>query len=124
MSDKIPVVIYGDEFCAYCAAARMLFTKKGVAFEDVLVSRDPSRFDEMQERKNGGAFIRATVIVEKESQKGIVLGKGGSMIKKIGMDARRQIEAFMGYRVFLELFVKVEKKWRENPKTLKRLGFS
>jgi len=80
--------------------------------------------DEMQERENGGAFIRATIVVEKESQKGIVVGKGGSMIKKIGMDARRQIESFMGYRVFLELFVKIEKKWRENPKTLKRLGFS
>jgi GTP-binding protein Era len=80
--------------------------------------------DEMQERDNGGAFIRATIVVEKESQKGIVVGKGGSMIKKIGMDARRSIESFMGYKVFLELFVKVEKKWRENPKTLKRLGFS
>ena len=45
-------------------------------------------------------------------------------IKKIGMDARRAIEAFMGYKVYLELFVKVDKKWRENPKSLKRLGFS
>jgi GTP-binding protein Era len=80
--------------------------------------------DDMQERDNGGAFIRATIVVEKDSQKGIVLGKGGSMIKKIGMDARRAIESFMGYRVFLELFVKVDKKWRENPKSLKRLGFS
>jgi glutaredoxin 3 len=53
MSDEIPVVIYGDEFCAYCAAARMLFTKKGVRFEDVLVSRDPARFDEMQARSGG-----------------------------------------------------------------------
>ena len=53
MSDKTPVVIYGDEFCAYCAAARMLFTKKGVAFQDVLVSRDPDRFDEMQARSGG-----------------------------------------------------------------------
>jgi glutaredoxin 3 len=53
MSDSVPVVIYGDEFCAYCAAARMLFTKKGVRFEDVLVSRDPERFDEMQARSGG-----------------------------------------------------------------------
>ena len=53
MSDTIPVVIYGDEYCAYCAAARMLFTKKGVKFEDVLVSRDPERFDEMQARSGG-----------------------------------------------------------------------
>ena len=80
--------------------------------------------EDMQERENGGAFIRATIVVEKDSQKGIVLGKGGSMIKKIGMDARRAIETFMGYKVYLELFVKVDKKWRENPKSLKRLGFS
>lgn len=80
--------------------------------------------EDMQERDNGGAFIRATIVVEKDSQKGILLGKGGSMIKKIGMDARRSIESFMGYKVFLELFVKVDKKWRENPKSLKRLGFS
>ena len=53
MGDAIPVVIYGDEFCAYCAAARMLFTKKGVQFEDILVSRDPARFDEMQARSGG-----------------------------------------------------------------------
>ena len=53
MNDTAPVVIYGDEFCAYCAAARMLFTKKGVKFEDVLVSRDPARFDEMQARSGG-----------------------------------------------------------------------
>jgi glutaredoxin 3 len=57
MSDKSPVVIYGDEYCAYCAAARMLFTKKGVQFEDVVVSRDPTRFDEMQARSGGRRSI-------------------------------------------------------------------
>jgi glutaredoxin 3 len=53
MSDRIPVVIYGNEFCAYCSAARMLLTKKGVRFEDVLVSRDPDRFDEMLAKSGG-----------------------------------------------------------------------
>ena len=53
MSDKVPVVIYGNEFCAYCSAARMLLTKKGVAFEDVLVSRDPDRFGEMLAKSGG-----------------------------------------------------------------------
>jgi glutaredoxin 3 len=57
MSDKPPVVLYGDEYCAYCAAARMLFTKKGVQFEDVVVSRDPARFDEMQARSGGRRSI-------------------------------------------------------------------
>ena len=57
MSDKAPVVIYGDEYCAYCAAARMLFTRKGIPFEDVVVSRDPVRFDEMQARSGGRRTI-------------------------------------------------------------------
>ncbi len=80
--------------------------------------------EEMQERTGGGAFIRASVIVEKDSQKAIIVGSRGSMIKKIGTDSRREIEAFMGYKVFLELFVKVEKNWRDDPKALRRLGFS
>jgi glutaredoxin 3 len=57
MSDKSPVVIYGDEYCAYCAAARMLFTRKGIAFEDVVVSKDPARFDEMLAKSGGRRTI-------------------------------------------------------------------
>ena len=53
MGEKNPVTIYGDEFCAYCAAARMLFTRKGIRFDDIIVSRDPARFDEMQARSGG-----------------------------------------------------------------------
>ena len=57
MSNKSPVVIYGDEFCAYCAAARMLFTRKGIPFEDVVVSKDPARFDEMLVKSGGRRTI-------------------------------------------------------------------
>ena len=57
MSDKSPVVIYGDEYCAYCAAARMLFTRKGIPFEDVVVSKDPARFDEMLAKSGGRRTI-------------------------------------------------------------------
>ena len=53
MSDETPVTIYGDDSCAYCAAARMLFTKKGVTFEDIVVSRDPELFAEMESRSGG-----------------------------------------------------------------------
>ena len=53
MAANIPVTIYGDDTCAYCAAARMLFTKKGVRFEDVVVSRDADRFAEMEARSGG-----------------------------------------------------------------------
>ena len=53
MSTDIPVTIYGDDSCAYCAAARMLFTKKGVSFEDIVVSRDADRLAEMESRSGG-----------------------------------------------------------------------
>lgn len=81
--------------------------------------------DAMQERPEGGAYILARIYVEKESQKGILVGRGGAMIKKIGADARRDIQQFMGYGgVYLDLQVKVEKHWRENIKALKKFGYS
>src|ERR1700731_5239680 len=57
--------------------------------------------------------IRADIIVQRETQKGIILGEGGKMIKKLGTEARKDIEAFLGRKVFLELFVKVRPKWRD-----------
>jgi GTP-binding protein Era len=66
--------------------------------------------------------IDAAILVERDSQKGIVIGKGGAMLKAIGSAARREIEAFLGARVFLGLFVKVRKDWRENPRALDEVG--
>lgn len=66
--------------------------------------------------------IEATVLVERESQKGILVGKGGSMMKRIGTGAREDIEAFLGTRVFLGLHVKVRSGWRENERLLSELG--
>src|SRR5258706_846502 len=57
--------------------------------------------------------IRADIIVSRESQKGIILGEGGKMIRQLGSDARKDIEAFIGRKVFLELFVKVRPKWSD-----------
>lgn len=82
------------------------------------------RVDEYTERSEQGAYIAATVFVEKESQKSIVIGKGGEMIKKIGSLARREIETMSGRKVYLELRVKVNPGWRENPAALRLLGFS
>ncbi|MCC7176660.1 MAG: GTPase Era [Bryobacterales bacterium] len=62
--------------------------------------------------------IAATIYLERESQKGILIGAGGGMLKRIGTAARREMEAFLGRRVFLELFVKVRPKWRESPEFL------
>jgi GTPase len=66
--------------------------------------------------------IEASVLVEKESQKGILIGKGGLRLKAIGSAARAEIEAFLGTKVFLGLFVKVRANWREDPKTLEAMG--
>ncbi len=67
--------------------------------------------------------IRAEIIVQRETQKGIILGNGGSMIKKIGTEARKDIEIFLGSKVFLELFVKVRPKWRDNEMQLREYGY-
>jgi GTP-binding protein Era len=79
--------------------------------------------DEYQERGETGAFIGATVFVERESQKGIVIGKGGHMLRDIGKLARQQIEAMSGRKVYLELKVKVLPGWRDDERALQRLGY-
>ena len=66
--------------------------------------------------------IQAAILVERENQKGILIGRGGSMLKKVGTEARQQIEAFLGTKVFLGLFVKVREHWRENEAVLGEMG--
>jgi len=68
--------------------------------------------DALEERENGVVYILATIYVERDSQKGIIIGKGGRMIKEIGMMARKEIEFLLGKKVFLELRVKTKDKWR------------
>ncbi len=67
--------------------------------------------------------IQADIIVQRETQKGILLGEGGKMIRQLGTDARKEIEAFIGRKVFLELFVKVRPKWRDNEWQLREYGY-
>lgn len=81
------------------------------------------RIDQFIERGESGAMITATLMVEKESQKGIVIGKGGEMLKAIGISARTSIEAMSGRKVFLELRVKVSKNWRANQSFLRQMGY-
>jgi GTPase len=81
------------------------------------------RVDDYTERGDSGARITATIFVEKESQKGIVIGKGAEMLKAIGTGARQAIEAMSGRKVFLELRVKVNKNWRSNPDFLRQMGY-
>jgi len=80
---------------------------------------------EIEEYKEeiGLTRIRALIIVERDSQKGIVIGKGGEMLKRIGKEARIEIEKFIDQRVFLETFVKVDKDWRSTDNKLKKYGY-
>lgn len=73
--------------------------------------------------KSEAVYIRATIIVDKESHKGIVIGKGGKRIKAIGMKARTDLEEYYSKRIFLELFVSVKEDWLNNPRILKELGY-
>jgi GTP-binding protein Era len=67
--------------------------------------------------------IQADIIVQRETQKGILLGVGGKMIRQLGIEARKEIEEFIGRKVFLELFVKVRPKWRDNEWQLREYGY-
>lgn len=77
------------------------------------------KFDE----NDGAIHIMAVIYVERDSQKGIIIGKGGEKIKKVGIESRHDIEKFFGKKVFLELFVKVEKDWRNRENKLKQFGY-
>ncbi len=79
--------------------------------------------DTYKEREDGLTAIEASIICEKPSHKGIVIGKGGAMLKKIGIQARRDLEELTGGKVYLKLFVKVRKDWRDNPTLLKNYGY-
>lgn len=78
---------------------------------------------EFKEREKGKHFISADIIVERDSQKGILIGKQGAALKKLGSTARTAIEDFLGHAVFLELHVKVKKDWRDDQRLLNKLGY-
>lgn len=82
------------------------------------------RVDEYTERKDGMIYIHATIVVERESHKGIVIGKNAEMLKKIGMKARQEIEEMGEQKVYLDLQVKVNQNWRNKPEVLQYLGYS
>ncbi|MGQ9603855.1 MAG: GTPase Era [bacterium] len=78
--------------------------------------------DEYNERQNGKDYIKATVVCERDSQKSILIGRGGEAIKRLGRSARQEIEAFLGKEVYLELVVDVRKNWRKDERLIRRLG--
>ena len=80
------------------------------------------RVEEYKDRTETNSYINATLLLDRESHKGIVIGKGGEMIKKISTDARREIERLTGRKIYLELRVKVMKNWRNDENLLRQLG--
>jgi len=80
--------------------------------------------EEFKERERGKIYIRAVIYVERNSQKGIIIGKGGKSLKQIGQLAREEIEKFLHAPVFLDLWVSVKEGWRRNERDLKELGYS
>ena len=81
------------------------------------------QIDSYKERSEDLTAIEASIICERDSHKGIIIGKGGGMLKKIGTAARRDIEEMTGTKVFLKLFVKVRKNWRDNEKDVRSFGY-
>ncbi|ADG05534.1 GTPase Era [Kyrpidia tusciae] len=79
--------------------------------------------EEITPRENGLLYIRAVVVTEKESQKAILIGREGGMLKRVGQRARREIEALLGSRVYLDLWVKVKKDWRNREPILRNFGY-
>lgn len=81
------------------------------------------RIDEFKDREENATYIAATLFAERDSQKGIVIGRGGYKLKQIGIDARQKIEELLGRKVYLSLKVKVRKNWRNNESALQLFGF-
>ena len=105
-------------------AAEIIREKARRCLQDEIPHGIAVTVEKMKERPDGLFDIEAEIICEKESHKGIVIGKGGAMLKKIGSSARHDIEAMMDARVNLKIWVKVRKEWRDNDMYLKSYGYS
>ena len=79
--------------------------------------------ESMEPRQNKMLHIRALILVERDSQKSIVISKGGQLLKKAGTLARAELEDLLGSKVFLEIFVKSRKDWRDSPSLLQEMGY-
>jgi GTP-binding protein Era len=103
-------------------AGELIREKIFALYEDEIPYHSTVLVQEYKE-KDSLTKIQADIIVQRETQKAILLGEGGKMIKKLGTEARKDIEAFIGRKVFLELFVKVRPKWRDNELHLREYGY-
>lgn len=104
-------------------AAELVREKALRLLEDEIPHGIAVTVEKMTERDSGMFDIEATIVCERESHKGIIIGKGGAMLKKIGSAARREIENLMGARVNLQLWVKVRREWRDSELYMKNYGY-
>ena len=79
--------------------------------------------ERVQRKDDEKVLVQATIVVERKSQKGIIIGKGGKMLKQIGVCARKDIERMLGDRVYLELWVRVQPNWKDRQVDLRELGY-
>jgi GTP-binding protein Era len=110
--------LYEREIAADLIREAILFNLRAEVPHSIAV-----RIDEFKDRDENTSYIAATLFVERDSQKGIVIGKGGEKLKKIGIDARQKIEELTGRKVFLSLRVKVRKNWRNDESALNLFGY-
>ena len=110
--------LYEREIAADLIRESVLFNLRAEVPHSIAV-----RIDEFKDRNERTTYIAATLFVERDSQKGIVIGQGGEKLKKIGIDARQKIEELLGRKVYLRLRVKVRKNWRNDEAALRLFGF-
>jgi GTP-binding protein Era len=110
--------LYEREIAADLIRESVLFNLRAEVPHSIAV-----RIDEFKDRDESTTYIAATLFVERDSQKGIVIGQGGEKLKKIGIDARLKIEELLGRKVYLRLRVKVRKNWRNDEAALKLFGY-
>ena len=102
---------------SFCSGRTLRFTYQEIPHAVAVV------IEEFKARSETLTYIAANVFVERESQKGIIIGKKGAMLHKIGAAARAQIERLTGTKVYLDLWVKVSEGWRKDDRQLRRLGY-
>jgi GTP-binding protein Era len=110
--------LYEREIAADLVRESVLFNLRAEVPHSIAV-----RIDEFKDRDESTTYIAATLFVERDSQKGIVIGQGGEKLKKIGIDARQRIEELLGRKVYLQLRVKVRKNWRNDEAALRLFGY-
>ena len=110
--------LYEREIAADLIREAILFNLRAEVPHSIAV-----RIDEFKDRDERKTFIAGTLFVERDSQKGIVIGRGGEKLKQIGIDARQKLEELLGRKVYLQLRVKVRKNWRNDESALKLFGF-